>query len=128
MKVPSNKIITILAFVAVVALAMVVYYTYASPLWISAEDAKKGIADRKYLVVLDVRSDLEYKLGHYPEAVHIPTDQLQDQIDQKIPKKEVGVLVYCNTGQRSRAAADVLKAKGYKDVRYISGPYWSLLR
>lgn len=128
MGLPSNKIITILAFVAVVALAMVMYYTYESPLWISAEEAKKGIADRKYPVILDVRTNLEYNLGHYPEAVHIPTAELQDQVDHTIPNKQVGVLVYCNTGQRSRAAADVLKAKGYKEVRYISGPYWSLLR
>lgn len=120
--------ITILAFVAVVALAMVVYYTYASPLWISAEEAKQGLADRKYPVVLDVRTNLEYNLGHYPEAVHIPSTELAETVEQRIPNKELGVLIYCNTGQRSRAAADILKAKGYKDVRYISGPYWSLLR
>lgn len=128
MSLSTNRLLSILAFVAVVALAMVFYYTFSSPLWISAQDAKQAIADGKFPVILDVRTDMEYKLGHYPEAVHIPTARLADEIETKLPYKTSGILVYCNTGQRSRRAADILKAKGYKDVRYISGPYWSLLR
>ncbi len=122
------KVTQILAIVTVIAIAMVLIYTFWSPLWISADEAKKGIAEGKFPVVLDVRTDMEYKLGHYPEAVHIPTARLADEVETRIPRKTSGVLVYCNTGQRSRYAADLLKKKGYKDVRYISGPYWSLLR
>ncbi len=128
MKVPNTKTLTILAFVAVVALAMVMYYTFASPLWISAEEAKKEIEKGTFPIVLDVRTDLEYNLGHYPEAVHIPTGKLAAELDMKLPQKDRGILIYCNTGQRARAAADVLKAKGYKNVRYISGSYLGLLR
>jgi phage shock protein E len=124
----SRKAYTILAFVAILTVAMVIYYTYNSPLWISAEDAKKALAERQFATVLDVRTDMEYKLGHYPEAVHIPTAKLADEVDARLPNKQTGILIYCNTGQRARAAADMLKAKGYKNVRYISGPYWSLLR
>ena len=122
------KFLTILALVAAVAVAMVLYYTYNSPLWISAEDAKKALANRQFSTVLDVRTDTEYNLGHYPEAVHIPTAKLASEVERRLPNKQTGILVYCNTGQRSRYAADMLKAKGYTNVRYISGPYWSLLR
>lgn len=124
----SKKTFSILAIFLIGIVAMVMYYTFYSPLWISAEDAKQALADRKLTTVLDVRTDMEYKLGHYPEAVHIPTAKLAEEIETKLPNKNVGILVYCNTGQRSRYAADMLKAKGYKNVRYISGPYWSLLR
>jgi len=124
----SRKAYTILAFVAILTVAMVIYYTYYSPLVISAEDAKKALAERQFATVLDVRTDMEYKLGHYPEAVHIPTAKLSDEVDARLPNKQAGILVYCNTGQRARHASDLLKSKGYKNVRYISGPYWSLLR
>lgn len=124
----KTKVLTILAFAAVVALAMVAYYTFNSPLVISSEEAKKALFDGKFPIVLDVRTDMEYKLGHYPEAVHIPTAKLADEVETKLPDKTKGILVYCNTGQRSRYAADVLKKKGYQNVRYITGPYWSLLR
>lgn len=122
------KFLTILALVAAAAVAMVVYYTYNSPLLISAEDAKKALANRQFSTVLDVRTDTEYNLGHYPEAVHIPTAKLASEVEERLPNKQTGILIYCNTGQRSRYAADMLKAKGYTNVRYISGPYWSLLR
>jgi phage shock protein E len=124
----KTKFVTILAFAAVIALAMVVYYTVNSPLVISAEEAKKGIAEGKFPIVLDVRTDLEYNLGHYPEAIHIPTAKLAEEVEVKLPNKTIPVLVYCNTGQRSRYAADLLKKKGYESVRYIIGPYWTLLR
>lgn len=108
----------------------VFYYTVYSPQYVSAKDAKRLIQEQKIDVVLDVRSRLEYNLGHYPEAVHIPTPDLSDttQLETKIPDKETRILIYCNTGQRSRYAADLLRAKGYKNVLYIAGPYWSLLR
>lgn len=128
MKITTNRLLSILAIVAIAALAMVIYYTFFSPLLISASDAKQAIADGKFPIILDVRTDMEYKLGHYPEAVHIPTAKLAEEVETKLPSKTTGILIYCNTGQRSRHAADLLKAKGYKDVRYISGPYWSLLR
>jgi hypothetical protein len=124
----KSKLVSILAFASVLALAMVAYYTFNSPLVISAEDAKKGIAEGKFPIVLDVRTDLEYNLGHYPEAVHIPTANLANEVETKLPNKKTPVLIYCNTGQRSRYAADLLKKKGYESVRYITGPYWSLLR
>jgi phage shock protein E len=124
----KTKTITILAFASLLALAMVAYYTFNSPLVISSEEAKKGIAEGKFPVILDVRTDMEYNLGHYPGAVHIPTTKLADEVETIIPDKTKGVLVYCNTGQRSRYAADLLKKKGYTSVRYIVGPYWSLLR
>ena len=124
----KSKLVSILAFASVLALAMVAYYTFNSPLVISAEEAKKGIAEGKFPIVLDVRTDMEYNLGHYPEAIHIPTAKLADEVETKLPNKKTPVLIYCNTGQRSRYAADLLKKKGYESVRYITGPYWSLLR
>lgn len=124
----KTKLLSIVAFVAVVAVAMVAYYTFMSPLYISADEAKKGIADGAFPIVLDVRTTMEYNLGHYPGAVHIPTAALAEEVETRLPDKATPILVYCNTGQRSRYAADMLKKMGYETVRYITGPHLSLLR
>jgi phage shock protein E len=108
-------------------LAILAYYTFSSSLRISSADAKKKIHKGKFDVILDVRSKMEYDLGHYPDALHIPTPDLAKKVEMLIPNKEARILIYCNTGQRSRYAADVLTSKGYKNVRYIAGPYWTLL-
>jgi rhodanese-related sulfurtransferase len=122
------KISGIVILASILAIGFVVYYTFYSQLKISSEEAKSRIAQNKIDTVLDVRTPLEYNLGHYPEAIHIPTAKLRKEYEQKLPNKDATILVYCNTGQRSRWAADFLHAKGYKNVRYITGPYWSLMR
>lgn len=103
------------------------YYTFQSPNRISATEAKYLIKKGKFDVILDVRTDFEYNLGHYPNALHIPTKDLEIQVPRKIPNKNASILVYCNTGQRSRYAADLLGKMGYKKVKYITGPHTSIM-
>ena len=112
--------------VVVVLLSVLAYYSWSSPLLLSSKEAKEKIAQGA--AVLDVRTDLEYNLGHHPDSIHIPTAELASKIGNTIPNKEESIVVYCNTGQRSRYAAEMLHAMGYKNVRYIAGPYWSLVR
>jgi rhodanese-related sulfurtransferase len=38
-------------------------------------------------------------------------------------KKDDGIVVYCNTGQRSRAGAEKIASLGFKKVYYIDGLY-----
>jgi len=119
---------TLVLFAALGVIAFVIYYTFSSPYKVTSEKAKRLLSEGKIDVVLDVRTKMEYDVGHYPEALNIPTAVLSEQVETMIPEKETSILVYCNTGQRSRWATDVLKKKGYKNVLYITGPYWSLLR
>ena len=123
------KLRTIVVLLLVLVLiGGVLYYTFYSPYLVSSEEAKKHIREKQIDVVVDVRTKLEYNLGHYPEALHIPTANLQDTAQTLIPNKETRILVYCNTGQRARRATELLRAKGYKNIEYIAGPYWSLQR
>ena len=71
------------------------------------------------------RDNSEWRLGHYPGAVHIPVNKLGKRTTSKLPKK--GLLVYCNTGQRARFAAEKLVELGFTEVYYISGLYTDLL-
>jgi Rhodanese-related sulfurtransferase len=66
----------------------------------------------------------EWRAGHYPGAIHIPGTMINRKTTAQLPKK--GLLVYCNTGQRARFAAEKLRELGFKDVYYIAGFYTSL--
>jgi rhodanese-related sulfurtransferase len=94
--------------------------------YISADDAKKKLANNEVDIILDVRTNMEYNLGHYPNAKHIPITQLQERAVSELPDRTARILVYCNTGQRSRKASEILLPLGYKNVHYIAGPYTSL--
>lgn len=123
------RVKTLLLLAIIAGVFFTVYlYTVKSPHLVTAEQAKMLIQQNKIDVVLDVRTKMEYNLGHYPEALHIPTGVLNEQVETLIPDKNTRILIYCNTGQRARYATDLLKAKGYKSVKYIAGSYMGLLR
>jgi phage shock protein E len=100
-------------------------YTYMGQNLISASEAKRLIKKGKIKKVIDVRTITEYRLGHYPKALHIPVNKINKKTTTELPKK--GLLVYCNTGQRARFAAEKLEELGFEDVYYIAGPYTGLL-
>lgn len=101
------------------------YYTFSGRDLLEASEAKKKIKDGSIKTIIDVRTKPEWNLGHYKGAVHIPVSQFSKKRFNKM-NKELGVLVYCNTGQRARNAAEKLKSYGFKNVYYISSTYKSL--
>lgn len=103
-------------------------YKYAvdSPLHASPEAAKQQLKSGQVDVVLDVRTKPERDLfGSYPGSIHIPSANI-DRVTSLYPNKNTRFLLYCNTGQRARKAAEALQQIGYKNVSYISGMYTSL--
>ena len=101
-------------------------YAMSGAAYISAEDAKKKLANNEVDIVLDVRTNMEYNLGHYPNAKHIPITLLKERAPNELPDRSASILVYCNTGQRARKASEILLGLGYKKVRYIAGTYTTL--
>ncbi|MCE2901980.1 MAG: rhodanese-like domain-containing protein [Gemmatimonas sp.] len=73
-------------------------------------------------VVIDVRSKVEFWLGHLPDAVCVPVDTLPDGLD-KVPgvTTDSKILVYCASGARSARAAQILQAQGYRHVTNAGG-------
>jgi len=106
-------------------LASLTLYTYTGSQYVSPDEAKKLIASGKVKAVLDVRTKFEYDSGHYPGAIHIPVDKINEKSTSILPKK--GILVYCNTGQRARFAAEKLERLSFKNLYYIPGHYSSLM-
>ena len=105
-------------------LAAAVAYTYFGENLVSSKEAKKMIRSGKIKKVVDVRTIAEYRAGHYRGALHIPVNKMNKKTTAELPKK--GLLVYCNTGQRARFAAEKLEELGFEDVYYIAGHYSSL--
>ena len=68
-------------------------------------------------VVIDVRSRLEFWLGHLDGAVCIPVDVIATELPKRTEiAKNAKILVYCASGGRSAAAAAQLGSLGYTSV------------
>ena len=110
--------------VLLVGIAVAQLYAYTGAQMITATQARRMQFDK----IVDVRSDFEWSIGHHPEAFHLPITTLTPEAAKAIGlTKGDRILVYCNTGQRSRRGAELLKSFGYEKVYYIPGSYVDLI-
>lgn len=80
--------------------------------------------EQENTVLVDVRTELEYKNGHFEGALNIPVDSLRERIGELDKDKEI--LEYCQIGLRGYVASRILTQKGFK-VKNIDGGYKSAL-
>lgn len=90
---------------------------------ISPQQAKQRMQEHPDAVILDVRERDEYVRGHIPRATLLPLSTFSEaQVAQAIPGgKDAQVLVYCQSGGRSRMAAEALADMGYTQVYDFGG-------
>ena len=69
--------------------------------------------------LLDVRQPKEYDEDHIPGAKLIPLPELSKRMDELDSGKPV--IAYCAIGGRSRAAAEFLAGRGFKEVYSLKG-------
>ena len=72
-------------------------------------------------ILLDVRSNQEYKEGHLQGAINIPDYELRNRVQKEIPKKNQLIVIYCQYGGRSRNAYNMMKRIGYTNIYNLSG-------
>ena len=72
-------------------------------------------------ILLDVRTEEEFKEKHIPKAIVISHDQIKDRAERELTDKNALMLVYCRSGSRSKKATDTLLALGYTNVKDFGG-------
>ncbi|MBA4421852.1 MAG: MerR family transcriptional regulator [Syntrophus sp. (in: bacteria)] len=73
-------------------------------------------ADIAKLLIIDVRTEAEWKSGHIEGAVLIPYEKIEEKIGTVAKDKSKRIYLYCRTGRRANIAKDSLDKLGYKDV------------
>ncbi|MBP7230372.1 MAG: hypothetical protein KBA28_00440 [Syntrophaceae bacterium] len=90
---------------------------------IKPADLKKMIDEKRQdFVVVDVRDPSEFKEGHIPGAINIPSETFAS--GSGILPKEKKIIVYCNTGSRSYPAYKKLIGLAYPDIRQALLASW----
>jgi len=79
---------------------------------------------RKGALIIDVRSAAEFDRGRIPGSINIPIDRI-DINSKRIMAMKRPVVFCCNSGDRSRQAIRMMKARGMQDVYY--GGHWERL-
>ena len=85
-----------------------------------AEVQRRMAGGEKFLLV-DVREDNEWALGHVPGAVHMGRGIIERDIEMKVPETSTKLILYCGGGFRSALVADNLQKMGYTNVESMDG-------
>lgn len=71
------------------------------------------------VTVLDVREPHEYQSGHIPGARNLPLGKLDSWAPELDP--DGSYVLICRSGKRSAKATEGLEAKGFKNLRNVTG-------
>lgn len=93
-------------------------------------DAVKVRVNEKKAVLVDVRSEDEWKDGHVKAAQFLPLSELskmsETQIREKLPKDKI-IYTHCAVGARALKAGKILEKMGY-DIRPLKPGYEDLVK
>lgn len=88
------------------------------------EEWRKVLESDEDHVILDVRNNYEYEIGHFEGALKIDEENFYDfkhWLDRFEWPKEKKVLMYCTGGIRCEKFSVLMKKKGWEDVNQLHG-------
>jgi UPF0176 protein len=92
--------------------------------YVDAESFNKLTADPE-TVVVDMRNHYEYEVGHFENAIEIPSDTFREQLPMAVTmleeKKDKNIIMYCTGGIRCEKASAWMLHNGFKNVFHLEG-------
>ena len=76
-------------------------------------------------IVIDMRNHYEYEVGHFTNAIEIPSDTFREQLpmaaDMMKEQKDKNIIMYCTGGIRCEKASAYMLHHGFKNVFHLEG-------
>ncbi|SDD88607.1 oxygen-dependent tRNA uridine(34) hydroxylase TrhO [Niabella drilacis] len=76
-------------------------------------------------IVIDMRNHYEFEVGHFENAIEIPSDTFRDQlpmaVDMMQEHMDKNIIMYCTGGIRCEKASAYMLHRGFKNVYHLEG-------
>lgn len=75
-------------------------------------------------ILVDVRTEIPFKMEHIPGAVNIPYTEIPDDPEEPVeglPDKDQLIILYCDYGGTSKEVAEIMVSKGYTNIVEFDG-------
>ncbi|MEO7312157.1 MAG: rhodanese-related sulfurtransferase [Chitinophagaceae bacterium] len=83
------------------------------------------LSEQPGTVVIDMRNHYEYEVGHFKNAIEIPSDTFREQlpmaVDMMKGKEDENIIMYCTGGIRCEKASAYMLHHGFKNVFHVEG-------
>ncbi|MEO7961394.1 MAG: rhodanese-related sulfurtransferase [Ginsengibacter sp.] len=76
-------------------------------------------------IVVDMRNHYEYEVGHFTNAIEVPSETFRDQLPMAVEmlsgKKDKNIIMYCTGGIRCEKASAWMLHNGFQNVYHLEG-------
>jgi len=83
------------------------------------------LSDDPNTVIVDMRNHYEYEVGHFENAIEIPSDTFREQLPMAASmlenEKDKNIIMYCTGGIRCEKASAYMLHRGFKNVFHLEG-------
>ena len=83
------------------------------------------LSDDPNTVVVDMRNHYEYEVGHFENAIEVPSDTFREQLPMAAnmldKEKDKNIIMYCTGGIRCEKASAYMLHRGFKNVFHLEG-------
>lgn len=92
--------------------------------YLKAEEVNR-MAEDPSTVFVDMRNHYEYEVGHFENALEVPSDTFREQLpmaaEMLADDREKNIVMYCTGGIRCEKASAYMLHHGYKNVFHVEG-------
>jgi UPF0176 protein len=83
------------------------------------------LTEKPETIVVDMRNYYEYEVGHFENALEVPSDTFREQLPMAVEmledKKDKNIIMYCTGGIRCEKASAYLLHNGFTKVFHLEG-------
>lgn len=83
------------------------------------------LAENPETVIVDMRNYYEYEVGHFENALEVPSDTFREQLPMAVEmlagEKDRNIIMYCTGGIRCEKASAYLLHNGFTNVYHLEG-------
>lgn len=83
---------------------------------LNSKKISEMVKNKEFKLIIDLRQEELYLAGHLPEAVNIPTSEINDNLEYIRSITNEGILLYCANGNQSITVGKVLLLDGFNNV------------
>jgi UPF0176 protein len=92
--------------------------------YVDAEEFNR-LTENPDTIVIDMRNHYEYEVGHFINAIEVPSDTFREQLPMVVQmmkdKKDKNIIMYCTGGIRCEKASAFMLHSGFKNVFHLEG-------
>lgn len=83
------------------------------------------LSNDKDTIIIDMRNHYEYEVGHFENAIEVPSDTFRQQLPMAVKILKDGpdknIIMYCTGGIRCEKASAYMLHNGFKNVYHLEG-------